>query len=257
MRNPLLPLRSAWWAVLGVPLLAVLHGLVGFMAAWPVTLAIGPFGLAVIVMTLAVRILLVPLTVYQVRSSLQARRQAEALRQRLAPRVAMLRRRYKRRPTELQAALLKLMREEGAGPLSGMASALRSGFLPMLVQTPVLIAFYQAVLSFARAGGDLHFLWVANLATPDAILLPLLAGLTTYVVSRLALAAQPRPVLDDEQAAASRGMFSVLYPLGLAVSAHFAPAALVLYWVTGNLISAAQQWVVNRFVLRLGSAAAA
>ena len=255
MRNPLLTLRSAWWAVLGVPLLAALHGLVGFMAAWPVTLAIGPFGLAVIVMTLVVRIVLLPLTAYQVRSSLRARQEGEALRQRLAPRVAALRRHYKRRPTELQAALVKLMREEGAGPLSGLASALRSGFLPLLVQTPVLIAFYQAVLSFARAGGDLHFLWVANLATPDAILLPLLAGFTTYAVSRLAVAAQPRPLLEDEQAAATRGTFSVLYPLGLAVSAHFAPAALALYWVTGNLISAGQQWAINRFVLRLGSAA--
>jgi len=256
MRNPLLPLRSTWWAVLGVPLLAVLHGLAGFMAAWPVTLAIGPFGLAVIVMTLVVRIVLLPLTAYQVRGSLLARQQAEGLRRRLAPRVAALRRRYRRRPAELQTALLKLMREEGASPLSGLASALRSGLLPLLVQTPLLIAFYQAVLSLARAGGDLHFLWVPSLATPDAILLPVLTGLTTYVVSRLALAAQPPSLLDDEQAAGARSTLSVLYPLGLAVSAHFAPAALVLYWVTGNLISAAQQWAINRFVLRLRSAAA-
>ncbi len=254
--NALLPLGSAWWALLGVPLLAVLHGLVGLMAAWPVTLAIGPFGLAVIAMTLLVRIVLLPLTAYQIRSSLRSRQQAEALRQRLAPKVAVLRRRYRRRPTELQAALLELMRKERASPLSGFASVLRSGMLPLLIQAPVLIAFYQAVLSLARAGGDLHFLWVASLAMPDALLLPLVAGLTTYVVSRLALAAQPTSLLEDGQAVATRRTFAVLYPLGLAVSAHFAPAALVLYWVAGNLISAAQQWAVNRFVLRLRSAAA-
>ena len=69
-------------------------------------------------------------------------------------------------------------------------------------------------------------------------------------------AAQPPSPLTDEQSGAASRTVTLLYPLGLAISAHFAPAALVLYWVTGNLLSAAQQWAINRFVLRLASATA-
>jgi len=251
-----LPLHRAWWAVFGVPILALLQALVGFLATWPVTLAIGPFGLAVIAMTLLVRCVLLPLSVYQVRASLRSRREAQALHQRLAPRVAALRRRYRRRPAELQRALTELLREEGASPLGGIAGGLRASLLPAVVQTPLLIAFYWAVLGLAHAGGNLHFLWVANLAVPDPLLLPVVAGLTTYLVSRLTTAAQPPSPLTDEQSGAASRTVTLLYPLGLAISAHFAPAALVLYWVTGNLLSAAQQWAINRFVLRLASATA-
>src|SRR5438309_1347681 len=51
-----LPIHGAWWAVFGVPLMALLHWLVGFLAMFPITMAIGPFGLAVMAMTLLVRL---------------------------------------------------------------------------------------------------------------------------------------------------------------------------------------------------------
>ena len=121
--------------------------------------------------------------------------------------------------------------------------------LPILLQAPVLIAFYWVILGFAHSGADLHFLWVANLATPDPLLLPVLAGLTTVLVTRLAARAQAPPLVEDDQAEAVRRLGLLVTPLALVVSAHFAPAALVLYWATGNLFAAAQQWVVNRFLL--------
>jgi YidC/Oxa1 family membrane protein insertase len=249
--DALLPLHRVWWAAFGVPLLALLQAIVGFLGMWPVTLAIGPFGLAVIAMTVLVRFVLLPLTGYQVRASLRSRREAEALHQRLAPKVTALRRRYRRRPDELRRALSELLNEEGSSPLAGVTGAVRAGLLPALIQAPLLIAFYWAVLGFAQAGGDLHFLWVANLAIPDPLLLPLAAGITTYLVLRLTTAAQAPPLIEDEQSVATRRTLAVLYPLCLVVTAHFAPAALVLYWVAGNLVSAVQQWAINRFILRL------
>jgi len=251
----LLPLHAAWWAVVGVPLTALLQWLVGALAVYPLSLAIGPFGLAVIALTLMVRFVLAPLTAYQVRASLRARRETLALHRRLAPRVAVLRRRYRRRPAEFQRALGELLQEHGAGPLGGQGRALRTGLLVAAVQAPLLIGLYSTISAFAHSGPDLHFLWLSSLAAPDAFVLPLLAGLTTYLVSRLAAAAQPSPLVDDEQAAASRRITAVVYPLVLAVSAHFAPAALVLYWVTGNVVAAGQQWVVNRVFLRPAAAA--
>jgi YidC/Oxa1 family membrane protein insertase len=245
-----LPLDRLWWALFGVPLLAALHWLVGGLALFPITLAIGPFGLAVIAMTLMVRLVLLPLTAYQLRASLRARREAIALRRRLAPAVAALRRRHRRQPAEFERALRSLLQEHGVGLLGGQGGALRTGLLTAAVQAPLLIAFYSVILTFARSGPDLHFLWLANLAVPDPFLLPVLAGLSTYLVSRLAAAAQAPPLVDDERAATTGRLSTVLYPLTLVVSAHFAPAALVLYWLTGNLVAAAQQWVVNRLFLR-------
>ncbi|HEY4026776.1 MAG TPA: membrane protein insertase YidC, partial [Candidatus Dormibacteraeota bacterium] len=180
-----LPIHGAWWALFGVPLLAVLHGTMGFTAAFPITLAIGPFGLAVIAATVLVRLVLLPLAAYQVRVGLRARREAAELQVRLAPAVARLRRRYRGRPLELQQALLELQRREGADPLIRMAAGVRSGLLPALVQAPLLIALYWVILAIAHSAPDLHFLWVANLAVPDPVLLPVLAGLATYLLIRV------------------------------------------------------------------------
>jgi YidC/Oxa1 family membrane protein insertase len=251
----LLPVQRLWWALFGVPLLAVLHWTTGALTLFPVTLAIGPFGLAIIALTLMVRFVLLPLSAYQLRSSLAARRDAIALRRQLAPAVEALRRRHRRRPERFRAALDALLREHRVDPLRAQGGALRAGIVGAAVQAPLLIALYSVILTFAHAGGDLHFLWLANLAVPDPILLPVLAGLTTYIVSRLAAAAQAPPVIDDERAALNGRLSTAVYPLVLVVSAHFAPAALVLYWLTGNLFLAGQQWLVNRLFLQPPEAA--
>lgn len=251
----LLPVQRLWWAMFGVPLLAVLHWTTGALTLFPVTLAVGPFGLAIIALTLMVRLVLLPLAAYQLRASLAARRDAIALRRRLAPGVAALRRRHRRRPERFREALDALLKEHGVDPLAGQGRALRAGLVGAAVQAPLLIALYSVILAFANAGGDLHFLWLANLAVPDPILLPVLAGLTTYLVSRLAAAAQAPPIVDDERVPGNGWLSTATYPLVLVVSAHFAPAALVLYWVTGNLFAAGQQWLVNRLFIRPARAA--
>jgi YidC/Oxa1 family membrane protein insertase len=243
-----LPVHAVWWALFGLPLVAIMHWVVGFLALFPVTLAIGPFGLAVIATTILVRLVLLPLSAYQVRVSLRARREAAAAQARLAPAIARLKKRHRGRPLEYQKALLELQRREGVDPLAGAGAALRGSLLPTLVQAPVLIALYSVILTFAHSGHDLHFLWVASLAVPDPIVLPVLAGLATLLLTRLTNAAQPPTPEDDEQAAARR-VTALLTPIGLAVAAHFAVAALVLYWATGSLVGAAQQWVINRYVL--------
>jgi YidC/Oxa1 family membrane protein insertase len=171
------PLHSAWWALFGVPLLGFLHGLVQLLAAWPVTLALGPFGLAVIVMTVLVRVVMLPLAAWQVRSSLAARRRAADIQARLGPEIARLRRRHRRDPRALQDALNELLRKHGVNPLATLAPGVGSSLVTGLVQMPVLIAFYQVILTLAHGGGlDLQFLWIGSLAVPDPLLLPLLAG---------------------------------------------------------------------------------
>ena len=94
---------------------------------------------------------------------------------------------------------------------------------------------------------------------PNPFLLPLIAGVATFAVSRLAAAVPaPAPLQDEkaaEQARATQRTYAFVYPLVIAVAGHFAPAALVLYWITGNAFAAGQQLVVNR-ILRSASAGA-
>jgi YidC/Oxa1 family membrane protein insertase len=243
LTDVLLPLQRAWWALLGVPMLAVLHWLVTFLGAYPVALAVGPFGLAVIVMTLMVRLVLLPLVVFQVRATIRARRDAAALEARLAPQIEELRRRHRRRPDRLAREIAELRRRSGARPLAGLGT----GLLTTIAQTPLLIAFYWVILAFAHGTGQpLHFLWMANIALPDPILLPVLAGLTTLVGARLAARVEP-PSADPAGAGLQR-LTTLLSPIGLAIAAHLAPAALVLYWVTGGLVGLVQQWAINRIL---------
>jgi YidC/Oxa1 family membrane protein insertase len=254
------PLHSAWWALFGVPLLAILHGLVQLLAAWPITLSLGPFGLAVIVMTVLVRVVMLPLAGWQVRSSLLARRRAADIQVRLGPEIARLRRRHRRDPRAFQRELTDLLTKHGISPLATLAPGLGSGLVTGLVQMPVLIAFYQVILALAHGGGlDLHFLWIGSLAVPDPLLLPLLAGVATFAVSRLAAAVPaPAPLQDEraaEQARATQRTTALVYPVVIALAGHFAPAALVLYWITGNAFAAGQQLVVNRILLSASTAA--
>lgn len=241
----LLPLHRAWWAVLGVPMLATLHWLVTMLSAYPIALAIGPFGLAVIAMTVMVRLVLLPLAAYQLRSAIRARREAAALEARLAPQIEALRRRHRRRPDRLEREIAELRSRNAPPRLRGLGA----GVLTTLVQAPLLIAFYWVILALAHGTGlPLHFLWVPNLALPDPLLLPVLAALTTLLTTRLAVAAQPAAGPADEQFVQLQRFTAWFSPMGLAVAAHFAPAALVLYWVTGNLVGAAQQWTSNRIL---------
>ncbi|HEY4026459.1 MAG TPA: YidC/Oxa1 family membrane protein insertase, partial [Candidatus Dormibacteraeota bacterium] len=134
-------------------------------------------------------------------------------------------------------------------PLSRLAAGVRSGLLPALVQAPLLIALYWVILAIAHSAPDLHFLWVANLAIPDPVLLPVLAGLATYLLIRVTSGAQPAPAGDEDGGSvATQRVLAVLSPLGLVVAAHLAPAALALYWLTGSLAGALQQWVLVRLL---------
>lgn len=69
-------------------------------------------------------------------------------------------------------------------------------------------------------------------------------------MARLVATSTPPSPGDEEQVAAPSRATLLVYPLVTVASAHFAPAALVLYWVTSNLVGAVQQWVVNRLFLR-------
>jgi YidC/Oxa1 family membrane protein insertase len=240
------PLQQSWWVLVGVPMLALLQWVAVSLAAYPVALAIGPFGLAVIAVTVLLRVALLPLVAWQVAGQIAGRRRALELRAELGPEIDRLSRRHRRDSLRFQAALAELCRERGIQPsaLAG-GGAVHSQLLPGLLQAPLLIAFYSVVLTLARSGGDLHFLWIGTLGGPDGLwVLPLVAGLTSYVLMRLAAKGR-LPALGPAQPAAGLPL-ALIYAAGIVVWGHFLPAALALYWSAGNVFGIAQQLFVNK-----------
>jgi YidC/Oxa1 family membrane protein insertase len=241
------PLQRSWWLLVGVPMLALLQWVAVSLAAYPVALVIGPFGLAVIAVTVLLRVALLPLVAWQVAGQIAGRRRALELRAELGPEIERLSRRHRRDSLKFQAALAELCRERGIQPsvLAGVG-AVHSQVLPGLLQAPLLIAFYSVVMTLSRSGGDLHFLWIGTLGGPDALwVLPLVAGLTSYLLMRLA-ARGMLPALGPAQPDAGVAV-ALIYAAGIVAWGHFLPAALALYWTVGNVFGLAQQLFVNKW----------
>ncbi|MGB9803836.1 YidC/Oxa1 family membrane protein insertase [Desulfofundulus sp.] len=190
------------------------------------------YGLAIILLTILVKIVLYPLSVKQMRSMV--------IMQQLAPRVKEIQERYSNKdPQKMQQKIMELYREHNVNPMAGC--------LPLLIQMPILIALYRALLHFKYAvPAHAKFLWVQNLSQvgDPYFILPVLAGLTTYVQSRMTT-----NMADPTQ----RTMLMIM-PIFIAWISSTVPAGLALYWVVFNAAGIVQQYLVNRHTRALKEA---
>ena len=218
----------------------------------PVITTIGAYGVAIIVLTIMVRLLLAPLQQFQ----LVTQRKSMAEQRKLAPQVAELRKKFKKDPQKLNSEMMKLYQEHGVNPLGGFV-----GCLPLIVQIPVLTALYWVFTGFARSNPDVvsHFLFVPNLnenplhhvffalfgfgiPSPVYLVFPLLAALTTLIQSKmLQMPPPPNPTEQEAQAAQMQRTMIWLSPLMIGYFALNVPAGLGLYWFIGNCVSIIQQ----------------
>ena len=148
------------------------------------------------------------------------------------PKVMEMRERLKDKPQQMQQEMMRIYREEKVNPLGGC--------LPILVQMPFFISLYWVLLSTVEMRGAPWIGWIHDLATPDPyFILPLLMTATSLLQTWL----NPTPP-DPVQA---RMMW--IMPLIFSVMFFVFPSGLVLYWLTNNILSIAQQYVINK---RLG-----
>ena len=150
----------------------------------------------------------------------------------ITPKITEMRERLKDKPQQMQQEMMRIYREEKVNPLGGC--------LPIAVQIPVFIALYWVLLSSVEMRNAPWILWVTDLSAKDPFfILPVVMTATTMLQTWL----NPTPA-DPMQAKLMWFM-----PLVFSVMFFFFPAGLVLYWITNNTLSIAQQWVINR---RLG-----
>ena len=144
------------------------------------------------------------------------------------PKIMEMRERLKENPQQMQQEMMRIYREEKVNPMGGC--------FPIMIQIPVFIALYWVLLSTVEMRGAPWALWIHDLSAPDPYyILPLVMTLTTLLQTAL----NPAPP-DPMQA-----KMMWLMPLLFSVMFFFFPSGLVLYWITNNVLSIAQMWVIN------------
>jgi YidC/Oxa1 family membrane protein insertase len=150
----------------------------------------------------------------------------------ISPKITAMRERLKDKPQEMQQEMMRIYREEKINPLGGC--------LPIFIQMPFFIALYWVLLSSAEMRHAPWIGWITDLSAKDPFfILPLLMTASSLLQTWL----NPTPP-DPVQA---RMMW--IMPLAFSVMFFFFPSGLVLYWLTNNILSIAQQWLINK---RLG-----
>ncbi len=204
-----------WLKILAEPLFWLLDKLHGFLGNW---------GWAIVALVVLLKIGFYWLNASAYRS--MAKMKA------VNPKVTEMRERYKDKPQQMQQEMMRIYREEKVNPLGGC--------LPIVVQMPFFIALYWVLLSTVEMRNTPWIGWIHDLSVRDPyFILPLLMTASTMFQTWL----NPTPP-DPVQAKLMWFM-----PLAFSVMFFFFPAGLVLYWLTNNILSIAQQWFINK---RLG-----
>ena len=178
------------------------------------------YGVAIILMTIVIKILLYPLTVKQIKSM-------KAM-QDLRPKMKELQEKFKDKPEKLQQEMAALYKNSGVNPLAGC--------LPLLAQMPILMGIFFAIRDYSYIG-DPTFFWLSNLSVADHIyVLPILSAVTTYI--------QQKQTMNDDNPQTKMMMYFMPIFIGY-ISINF-PSGLVLYWVVSNIAQIIQQWWMYR-----------
>lgn len=207
------------------PLVEALEFVLGFLHDIFSLAGIESYGVAIIVLTIIIKMIFYPLTVKQVKSM-------KAM-QELQHKMKKLQDKYKNDPKRLQQEMGALYRNAGVNPLAGC--------LPLLVQMPFLMGMFYALQSLDY-GGDPTFLWIENLSNPDPFyILPVLSAVSTYVLQK-----QTASSSGSAQMQMQMKIMAVVMPLFIGwISCNFA-AGLVIYWIVNNVIQILQQWWMYR-----------
>ncbi|BEP64289.1 membrane protein insertase YidC [Variovorax sp. V213] len=148
------------------------------------------------------------------------------------PKIMEMRERLKDKPQEMQQEMMRIYKTEKVNPMGGC--------FPIVIQIPVFIALYWVLLSSVEMRHAPWIGWITDLSAPDPwYILPIVMTLTSLFQTWL----NPTPP-DPMQA-----KLMWIMPLAFSVMFIFFPAGLVLYWITNNVLSIAQQWFINK---RLG-----
>jgi YidC/Oxa1 family membrane protein insertase len=200
-----------WLAMLSKPLYWLLDKLFSFIQNWG-------WSIVALVLLLKIAFYWLNAKAYSSMAKMKA----------INPKIMEMRERLKSDPQKMQQEMMKIYREEKVNPMGGC--------FPIMVQIPVFIALYWVLLSSVEMRNAPWVGWIHDLSAPDPyFILPVVMTLTTMLQTAL----NPAPP-DPMQA-----KLMWIMPLVFSVMFFFFPSGLVLYWITNNILSIAQQWMIN------------
>ncbi len=184
----------------------------------------GNYGVAIIIITVIIKILFYPLTFKSYKSMKEM--------QKIQPMMAKLKDKYKDDRDGLNRAVMELYREHKVNPLGGC--------LPMLVQMPIFIALYRALMSSIELRHAPFILWIHDLSAKDPYYVtPLVMGATMFIQQKMT----PPTGMDPAQA-----KMMMALPVVFTVMFINLPSGLVLYWLVNNVLTIAQQAYINKLL---------
>ncbi|MDH4101703.1 MAG: membrane protein insertase YidC, partial [Nitrospirota bacterium] len=192
----------------------------------------GNYGIAIIIMTIIIKVAFIPLTHKSTKSMKEM--------QRIQPELTKLKEKYKNDPTSMNREMMDLYKKHKVNPLGGC--------LPMVIQIPVFIALYNVLLVSIELRHAPFFWWIHDLSAPDALIhvmgfpvgpLPVLMGISMFVMQKMT----PTTITDPMQQKIMLWM-----PVIFSVMFFTFPAGLVLYWLVNNSLQIVQQYVTNKYI---------
>ena len=207
--------------------LTVDYGVLTFISAplfWVLSklyVLVGNWGWSIIMLTLLIKLLFYKLSETSYKSMAKMKK--------LTPRMTALKERYGDDKKKFSEALMKVYKEEKVNPLGGC--------LPILIQIPVFIALYWVIIESVEMRHAPFVGWIEDLSSKDPFfVLPILMGLSMFIQQKL----NPPPADPTQQK-----IFMFLPIIFTLLFATF-PSGLVLYWFVNNILSIAQQYVINK-----------
>ena len=207
--------------------LTIDYGILWFIAAplfWALAhihSVVGNWGVAIILVTVLIKLLFHGLSAKSYRSMANMRK--------LQPKIEAIRERYADDQQKMGAATMELYQKEGINPLGGC--------LPMLIQIPVFISLYWVLIESVELRHAPFFGWIQDLSAADPYyILPIFMGLSMLLQQKM----NPPPP-DPTQA-----KVMLMLPVVFTVLFISFPAGLVLYWIVNNVVSVLQQWIIMR-----------
>jgi YidC/Oxa1 family membrane protein insertase len=204
------------------------------------------YGLAIVLCTFLLRLLLFPVNQY----SMVSMKKTQLQMSRLQPKIKAIKNKYKKvkdaeSRSKMNQEMMALYKREGVNPMGGL-----SGCLPLLAQFPILIAFYFMLTVAVELRGAPFFGWIKDLSVSDPYwITPLLMGVTMFMQQKMAMSKVKDPVQQQQQ------KFMMIMPFVFTWICLQMPAGMVLYWFVNNVLGIGQQWLVNRHTTRLEAAA--
>ncbi len=204
---------------------------------------ISNYGIIIVIFSVLTKLMFYPLT----KSSTESMKKMSALQ----PKLAALKEKYKDDKEKINTATMALYKEEKVNPLAGC--------LPLLVQSPVFIALYQAFSHTIALRGQPFFGWITDLSQPDAIAqlpftLPILGGDLNVLPILMAIAMYYQSKFTPSTGGGQMAAMTTMMPLIMVFIFYNMPSGLVLYWLINTIMQGYQSWRVHKTAPGGGSA---